>query len=37
VVYPGEGHGVRKLPAAIDLVARSAAWFERFMPARKDT
>ena len=33
-IYPGEGHGVRKLPAALDLVARTTAWFERFMPAR---
>ena len=33
-IYPGEGHGVRKFPAYLDLVARSTAWFERFMPAR---
>jgi dipeptidyl aminopeptidase/acylaminoacyl peptidase len=33
-IYPGEGHGVRKLPAAIDLLTRTTAWFERFMPAR---
>jgi dipeptidyl aminopeptidase/acylaminoacyl peptidase len=33
VIYPGEGHGVRKFPAAIDLEARSLGWFERFMPA----
>jgi dipeptidyl aminopeptidase/acylaminoacyl peptidase len=33
-IYPGEGHGVRKLPAYLDLVARTTAWFERFMPAR---
>ncbi len=32
VVYPMEGHGVRDLPAAIDLTARTLAWFERFMP-----
>ena len=32
-IYPGEGHGVRKLPAYLDLVARTTAWFERFMPA----
>jgi dipeptidyl aminopeptidase/acylaminoacyl peptidase len=32
VVYPLEGHGVRDLPAAIDLAARTLAWFERFMP-----
>jgi dipeptidyl aminopeptidase/acylaminoacyl peptidase len=33
-IYPGEGHGVRKFPAYLDLVARTTAWFERFMPAR---
>jgi dipeptidyl aminopeptidase/acylaminoacyl peptidase len=32
-IYPGEGHGVRKLPAFLDVVTRSTAWFERFMPA----
>lgn len=32
-IYPGEGHGVRRFPAALDLVARTTAWFERFMPA----
>jgi len=31
-VYPLEGHGVRDLPAGIDLAARTLAWFERFMP-----
>jgi dipeptidyl aminopeptidase/acylaminoacyl peptidase len=33
VVYPGEGHGVRKYPGFLDLVTRTTAWFERFMPA----
>jgi dipeptidyl aminopeptidase/acylaminoacyl peptidase len=33
-IYPGEGHGVRKLPAFLDQVTRMTAWFERFMPAR---
>lgn len=32
-IYPGEGHGVRKYPAYLDLVTRTTAWFERFMPA----
>ena len=32
-IYPGEGHGVRKFPAYLDLVTRMTAWFERFMPA----
>ena len=34
VIYPGEGHGVRDLPAVLDLVTRTLRWFERFMPAR---
>lgn len=32
VIYPEEGHGVRNLPAGIDLLTRTVAWFERFMP-----
>ncbi len=32
VVYPLEGHGVRDLPAGIDLAARALSWFDRFMP-----
>ena len=32
VRYPLEGHGVRDLPAAIDLATRVLLWFERFMP-----
>jgi dipeptidyl aminopeptidase/acylaminoacyl peptidase len=31
-VYPQEGHGVRDLPAIIDLATRAVAWFERFVP-----
>jgi dipeptidyl aminopeptidase/acylaminoacyl peptidase len=31
-IYPGEGHGVRKYPAYLDLVTRMTGWFERFMP-----
>jgi dipeptidyl aminopeptidase/acylaminoacyl peptidase len=34
VIYPGEGHGVRKFPAYLDLITRMTAWFERFMPAK---
>jgi dipeptidyl aminopeptidase/acylaminoacyl peptidase len=34
VTYPEEGHGVRKLPAAIDYASRLVDWFERHMPAR---
>jgi len=32
VVYPQEGHGVQKLPAAIDFATRVVAWFEEHMP-----
>jgi dienelactone hydrolase len=35
VTYPEEGHGVRKLPAAIDFAARVVAWFEENMPAAR--
>ncbi len=30
--YPEEGHGIQKLPAAIDYTARVLAWFQTFMP-----
>lgn len=33
VIYPEEGHGVRAPDAIVDQIARSLAWFERFMPA----
>jgi dipeptidyl aminopeptidase/acylaminoacyl peptidase len=33
VTYPGEGHGVRKLPAVIDVATRVVDWFQRHMPA----
>jgi dipeptidyl aminopeptidase/acylaminoacyl peptidase len=33
ITYPEEGHGIRKLPAAIDYAARVVAWFEEHMPA----
>jgi dipeptidyl aminopeptidase/acylaminoacyl peptidase len=33
VTYPEEGHGVRKLPAALDYAARVVDWFEEHMPA----
>jgi len=32
-IYPGEGHGVSKFPAVIDLMVRMLGWFDRFMPA----
>jgi dipeptidyl aminopeptidase/acylaminoacyl peptidase len=31
VTYPEEGHGVRKLPAAIDYTARVVGWFEEHL------
>jgi dipeptidyl aminopeptidase/acylaminoacyl peptidase len=33
VIYPGEGHGVRRFPAVTDYLARIVTWFERYMPA----
>ncbi len=33
VIYPQEGHGVRSLPARVDIAARLLAWFEHHMPA----
>jgi dipeptidyl aminopeptidase/acylaminoacyl peptidase len=35
VLYPEEGHGVRKFPTVIDLCTRMVDWFERFMPANR--
>jgi dipeptidyl aminopeptidase/acylaminoacyl peptidase len=32
-IYPGEGHGVRRFPALVDLCTRMLAWFERHMSA----
>ena len=34
VTYPGEGHGVRRLPALVDQHARMIDWFDSHMPAR---
>jgi dipeptidyl aminopeptidase/acylaminoacyl peptidase len=33
VIYPEEGHGIRKLPAAIDYAARVVSWFQKYMPS----
>src|SRR5579859_2452716 len=33
VIYPGEGHGVRRFPAVTDYLTRIVTWFERYMPA----
>ncbi|WP_337180857.1 S9 family peptidase [Sphingopyxis granuli] len=32
LTYPGEGHGIRKMPAVIDFTARLVGWFEQHMP-----
>ena len=34
VIYPEEGHGIRRLPANIDCAARLVTWFEEHMPAK---
>jgi len=36
VIYPEEGHGVKSLPAEIDLAARAAAFLERHLGTRPD-
>jgi dipeptidyl aminopeptidase/acylaminoacyl peptidase len=35
VLYPEEGHGVRKFPTIIDLCTRMVGWFDRFMPPNR--
>jgi dipeptidyl aminopeptidase/acylaminoacyl peptidase len=35
VLYPEEGHGVRKFPTILDLCTRMVGWFERFMPPNR--
>jgi dipeptidyl aminopeptidase/acylaminoacyl peptidase len=34
-LYPGEGHGVRKMPALFDFLTRVIGWLEDHMPATK--
>ncbi len=34
VLYPEEGHGVRKIPAAIDLATRIVGWLDRHVLGR---
>ncbi|MGI5489895.1 prolyl oligopeptidase family serine peptidase [Microtetraspora malaysiensis] len=34
VIYPQEGHGVRRFPALIDFCTRVVDWFQKHMPAR---
>ncbi|KAF5568668.1 hypothetical protein FNAPI_41 [Fusarium napiforme] len=31
LTYPEEGHGVRNIPARVDLIAREVEWFRRYM------
>jgi len=31
VIYPQEGHGIRKFPAVIDFNARIVGWFQKYM------
>lgn len=31
LIYPGEGHGIRKLPALIDQTTRTVEWFDAHM------
>jgi dipeptidyl aminopeptidase/acylaminoacyl peptidase len=33
VIYPAEGHGVRRFPAVTDYLTWLVTWFERYMPA----
>jgi dipeptidyl aminopeptidase/acylaminoacyl peptidase len=33
VIYPEEGHGVRRFPAVTDYLTRLVTWFDRYMPA----
>jgi dipeptidyl aminopeptidase/acylaminoacyl peptidase len=33
VIYPEEGHGVRRFPAITDYLTRLVTWFEKYMPA----
>jgi dipeptidyl aminopeptidase/acylaminoacyl peptidase len=33
VIYPEEGHGVRRFPAVTDYLTRLVTWFETYMPA----
>jgi dipeptidyl aminopeptidase/acylaminoacyl peptidase len=34
LTYPQEGHGIRKMPAAFDYIARLVDWFDKYMPTR---
>lgn len=34
LTYPEEGHGVRRMPAVFDYIARAVGWFETHMPVK---
>ncbi|MER6170749.1 S9 family peptidase [Streptosporangium sp. NPDC001681] len=34
VIYPQEGHGIRRFPALIDFCTRVVDWFQKHMPTR---
>jgi dipeptidyl aminopeptidase/acylaminoacyl peptidase len=34
LTYPQEGHGIRKMPAALDYLTRLVDWFDKYMPSR---
>jgi dipeptidyl aminopeptidase/acylaminoacyl peptidase len=36
LIYPGEGHGVRTMPAVFDYTARVMSWFARHMPTGRE-
>lgn len=36
LTYPGEGHGIRTMPALFDYTARTMSWFARHMPANRN-
>jgi len=35
VIYPDEGHGIRKLEHQHDIVRRTVGWFDRYLAAKK--
>lgn len=37
VTYPLAAHGARDMPSVLDVLARTLAWFERWMPATAPT
>jgi dipeptidyl aminopeptidase/acylaminoacyl peptidase len=34
VTYPQEGHGIRKMPAVFDYLARLVDWIDKYLPSR---